>query len=274
MRKKKHFFTFYLPFFLLLVFIVFPYLWTFLTSLKSTQELYNKTVIYFPAHPSFDNYKTLFQQSDFFQSALNSLMVAVITCAIAICVSVMAGYAFSRYRFRGRNLALSGILLLYMFPQVLFLTPLFIVFRNLGLLGTWASLVVSYCTFTIPFAIWLMTGYIGEIPLEMEEAAKIDGASLPQLFTKIILPLLKPGMVASGSYIFINAWNEYLYAVMFTSSESRTLPVSLAALIGEYDVRWDLISAGGICAVIPVVLLFTVAQKHLVAGMTAGSVKG
>ena len=161
-----------------------------------------------------------------------------------------------------------------MFPQVLFLTPLFITFRNLHLLGSWVSLVIAYCTFTIPFAIWLMTGFMDEIPQEIEEAAKIDGASMPQLFLRVIIPLLKPGMVATGSYIFINSWNEYLYAVMFTSSETRTLPVSLFSFIGEYDVRWDMISAGGITAVIPVVLLFMLVQKHLVTGMTAGSVKG
>lgn len=274
MKKRKNFFLFYLPFALLLVFIIFPYAWTFLTSLKNTSELYTKTVHYLPEMPTLNNYRFLFTNTDFIPSMLRSTLIATVTSCIAIIVSSMAGYAFSRYRFPGRDIALSGILLLYMFPQVLFLTPLFITFRNLYLLGSWVSLVIAYCTFTIPFAIWLMTGFMDEIPQEIEEAAKIDGASMPQLFLRVIIPLLKPGMVATGSYIFINSWNEYLYAVMFTSSETRTLPVSLFSFIGEYDVRWDMISAGGITAVIPVVLLFMLVQKHLVTGMTAGSVKG
>ena len=245
-----------------------------MTSIKPTDELYTMDVKILPKNLTFENYFTLFHNTDFFQSMLHSIVIAVITSCISMLVSSMAAYAFARYRFRGKNLALSGILLLYMFPSVLYLTPLFVLFNNLKLIGSPLALVVSYCTFTIPFSIWLLTAYMKSIPLELEEAGKIDGASIPKLLYYVVMPLLKPGLIATGTYVFINSWNEYLFAVMFTTSDNRTLPVSLASLVGEYDLRWDIISAGAVAAMIPVVILFMFVQKSLVAGLTAGSVKG
>lgn len=263
-----------LPLLLIVAFIVLPYLWTFLTSLKDSGELYSTTISYLPKNPTFQNYIELFTQTDFFPAMFRSLIISLLTSVIAIVVSSMASYAFARYEFKGKKLALSGILLLYMFPTVLYLTPLFLVFKKIHILGTWWCLLISNCTFTIPFSIWLLTSYIQEIPKELEEAAKIDGATVPQVFLRIVMPLLKPGLVATGSYVFISSWNEYLFSVMFTSSATRTLTVSLASLVGEYDIRWDMISAGAVTAIIPVVIIFLLFQKNLVAGMTAGAVKG
>ena len=240
-----------IPLILIVCFVIFPYIWTFLTSIKPTDELYTTNIKILPRATTFQNYVTLFTGTDFLASMFHS-----------------------RYRFRGKNLALSGILLLYMFPSVLYLTPLFVVFNKMKLIGSPVALVVSYCTFTIPFSIWLLTSYMKSIPLELEEAGKIDGANVPQLLYYVVMPLLKPGLIATGTYVFINSWNEYLFAVMFTTSNNRTLPVSLASLVGEYDLRWDIISAGAVAAMIPVVILFMFIQKNLVAGLTAGSVKG
>jgi multiple sugar transport system permease protein len=273
-KRKKNVVLFYLPLVLLVSFVVFPYAWTLLTSLKTTDELYTLNLTFLPNKPTLGNFKTLFLETDFLQSMARSIYTASLTCLIAMLVSSMAGYTFSRYHFKWKNIALSGILLLYMFPSVLYLTPLFKIFKSLNMLGSLSALVVSYCTFTIPFSIWLLTSYMNEIPIELDEAAEIDGASVFQLFVKIIVPMLKPGLVATGSYMFISSWNEYLFAVMFTSSKTRTLPVSLTALIGEYDIRWDIISAGAIMSLVPIVILFLFAQKQLVSGMVAGSVKG
>ena len=264
----------FIPLAVIVCFVLFPYLWTFLTSIKPTEELYTMDVKILPRNLTFENYKTLIENTDFLTSMLHSIIIAVITSCISMVVSSMASYAFARYRFKGKNLALSGILLLYMFPWVLYLTPLFVLFNNLKLIGSPIALVVSYCTFTIPFSIWLLTAYMKSIPLELEEAGKIDGANIPQLLYYVVMPLLKPGLIATGTYVFINSWNEYLFAVMFTTSGNRTLPVSLASLVGEYDLRWDIISAGAVAAMIPVVILFMFVQKSLVAGLTAGSVKG
>ena len=264
----------FIPLAVIVCFVLFPYLWTFLTSIKPTEELYTMDVKILPRNLTFENYKTLIENTDFLTSMLHSIIIAVITSCISMVVSSMASYAFARYRFKGKNLALSGILLLYMFPSVLYLTPLFVLFNNLKLIGSPIALVVSYCTFTIPFSIWLLSAYMKSIPLELEEAGKIDGANIPQLLYYVVMPLLKPGLIATGTYVFINSWNEYLFAVMFTTSDNRTLPVSLASLVGEYDLRWDIISAGAVAAMIPVVILFMFVQKSLVAGLTAGSVKG
>lgn len=274
MKQKKHLLTFYLPLILLVSFIVLPYLWTFLTSLKTTNELYTTDVTLLPRDPSLANYQMLLQGTDFLGSVSRSLAVGLSTSLLAMVVSTLAGYAISRYRFAGRNLLLRGILLLYMFPSVLFLTPLYKVFNALHLIGSNLALVIAYCTFTIPFGIWLLTSYVDEIPREIDEAGMIDGASVFQIITRLVLPLLGPGLVATATYIFINSWNEYLYAVMFTTSKNRTLPVMLASLIGQYDVRWDLISAGAVLALLPTVLLFMLVQKQLISGLSAGSVKG
>lgn len=260
--------------FIMVCFVVFPYIWTFLTSIKPTEELYTMDVKIMPKKATFENYIYLLRETDFLHSTVRSIVIAAVTACISMLVSSMAAYAFARYNFKGKNLAMSGILLLYMFPSVLYLTPLFVVFNKLKLIGSPLALIISYCTFTIPFSIWLLTSYMKGIPLELEEAGKIDGANLPQLLRLIVMPLLKPGLVATGTYVFINSWNEYLFAVMFTTNDSRTLPVSLASLVGEYDLRWDIISAGAVAAMIPVVIMFMFVQKNLVAGLTAGSVKG
>lgn len=276
MKRKKQLrkAILYLPLSVLICFVMFPYIWTFLTSIKPTNELYTTSIKILPQAATLENYSTLFFNTDFFASMLQSIWIAATTSCISMVVSSMAAYAFARYDFPGKPIALSGILLLYMFPGCLYLTPLFVIFNKLKLIGSPAALVISYCTFTIPFSIWLLTSYIKGIPIELEESGKIDGASVPQLLYFIVAPLLKPGLIATGTYVFINSWNEYLFAVMFTTSENRTLPVSLASLVGEYDLRWDIISAGAVAAMVPVVIMFMLVQKNLVAGLTAGSVKG
>ena len=264
----------YLPTVLIFGFLLLPYVWTLLTSIKPTEEMFTKQVIYLPTHVTFENYRNLLFETSFLRSTLNTLQVALLTSVVSIFVSMLAAYVFARYTFKGSRFLMSGILLLYMFPTVLFVMPLYTMFKSLGLLGNIYSLVLAYTTTTLPYGIWLLTGYIGGIPLELEEAARIDGCSTWQCFTRIVFPLVRPGMVAAGSYIFITAWNEYLYAVMFTTSKNTTISVMLSSLVREFTVRWDLLTAGGVLAVIPVAILFFFIQKQLVSGMMAGSVKG
>jgi len=161
-----------------------------------------------------------------------------------------------------------------MFPTVLLLIPLYAIMRKLGILYTPIALVLAYTTFTIPFSVWLLNGYLNDLPMSLEEAALVDGANRPQAFIRIVLPILIPCLVATGVYIFMNAWNEYTFAVMFTNEKSRTIPVSLRNLIGQLGVQWDLLTAGGIITIIPVCVMFFFAQKRLVEGLTAGAVKG
>jgi len=161
-----------------------------------------------------------------------------------------------------------------MFPTVLLLIPLYAIMRNLGILYTPMALVLSYTTFTIPFSIWLLNGYLNALPGSLEEAAMIDGASRTQAFLKIIFPILLPCIVATGAYIFMTSWNEYTFAVMFTNEASRTIPVTLKNLIGQLGVEWGMLTAGGIITIIPVCIMFFFAQKRLTEGLTAGAVKG
>ncbi|HBT65643.1 MAG TPA: carbohydrate ABC transporter permease [Ruminococcaceae bacterium] len=264
----------YLPLTLILLFLLFPFYWTFVTSIKPEQELYGRVVTYWPRSVTFSAYKSLFLDYNFLHPMGNSFLVALITTLLTLFVSSLASYSFSRFRFRGRKAFMILFLTNNMFPTVLLLIPLYAIMRNLGILYTPLALVLSYTTFTIPFSVWLLNGYLSDLPMSLEEAGMVDGANRAQAFTRIILPVLVPCLIATGVYIFMTSWNEYTFAVMFTNERSRTIPVSLKNLIGQLGVQWDLLTAGGIITIIPVCVLFFFAQKRLVEGLTAGAVKG
>lgn len=265
----------YLPLVLLMVFILFPFYWTFVTSVKPEDELYGAVVTYWPKHITFEAYTKLFMTTvDFLTAMKNSFIVASLTTIVALTASTLAAYAFSRYQFVGRKLLMSIFLCNNMFPTVLLLIPLYSIMRKMGLLYTPASLILSYTTFTIPFSVWLLLGFLNDLPMSLEEAALVDGCNRGSAFIRIILPILGPSLVATGVYIFMQSWNEYTFAMMFTNTASRTIPVALKSLIGQLGVQWDLLTAGGIITIIPVCIMFFFAQKRLVEGLTAGAVKG
>ena len=272
--RAFRFLTLWLPLILFLLFLLFPFYWTLVTSLKTDTELHSLTVVYWPQQPTLAAYRYLFQQYNFLHPMRNSLLVAVITMALSLTVSTLAAYSFSRFRFPGRKPLMMLFLTNNMFPTVLLLIPLFTNMRKLGLLYTPWSLVLSYTTFTIPFSVWLMNGYLNDLPVSLEEAAMVDGANRAQAFLRIVLPILLPCLLATGVYIFMQSWNEYTFAVLFTNEKSRTIPVALKNLIGQLGVQWELITAGGIITIIPVCIMFFFAQKRLVSGLTAGAVKG
>nr|WP_101908460.1 carbohydrate ABC transporter permease [Marasmitruncus massiliensis] len=276
-RKKKlapRIFSLYIPIIAILLFLLFPFYWTFVTSVKPEQELYGAAVTYWPQNLTFESYRKLFVDFNFLRPMGNSLLVAVITTVVTLIVSMLAAYAFSRYDFKGRKGFMVMFLTNNMFPSVLLLIPLYAIMRKLGILYTPTALVLAYTTFTIPFSVWLLNGYINDLPLSLEEAAMVDGANRAQAFIKIILPILTPCLIATGVYIFMQSWNEYTFAVMFTNENNRTIPVALKNLIGQLGVQWDLLTAGGIITIIPVCIMFFFAQKRLVEGLTAGAVKG
>ena len=271
----KRIFTLYLPLIIIMLFILFPFYWIFVTSVKPEEELYGAVVTYWPSHITFEAYRKLFTTTvDFLTAMKNSLIVAVSTTIVSLTVSTLAAYAFSRYRFAGRKFLMCVFLCNNMFPTVLLLIPLYSIMRSLGLLYSHTSLVLSYTTFTIPFSVWLLLGFLNDLPMSLEEAALIDGCNRGNAFIRIILPILGPCLVATGVYIFMQSWNEYTFAMMFTNAETRTIPVALKNLIGQLGVQWDLLTAGGIITIIPVCIMFFFAQKRLVEGLTAGAVKG
>ncbi len=265
---------FVIPLALLLLFLLFPFYWTFATSVKPESELYGAIVTYWPNKLTLASYDKLFVEFNFLKPMLNSLVVASITTIVSLTISMLAAYAFSRYKFKGRKVFMVMFLTNNMFPTVLLLIPLYAIMRKLGILYTPSSLVLSYTTFTIPFSIWLLNGYMKDLPMSMEEAAMVDGGNRVQAFFHVILPILIPYLVATGVYIFMTAWNEYTFAVMFTNENNRTIPVALKNLIGQLGVQWGLLTAGGIITIIPVCVMFFFAQKRLVEGLTAGAVKG
>jgi len=265
----------YLPLLVILVFILFPFYWTFITSVKPEEELFGMAVTYWPRSITFESYRKLFTTTVNFLIAMkNSFIVASLTTVVSLTVSTLAAYAFSRYEFVGKKFLMCLFLSNNMFPTVLLLIPLYSIMRQLGLLYTPTSLVLSYTTFTIPFSVWLLLGFLKDLPMSLEEAALVDGCNRQKAFIRIILPILGPCLVATGVYIFMTSWNEYTFAMMFTDTASRTIPVALKSLIGQLGVQWDLLTAGGIITIIPVCIMFFFAQKRLVTGLTAGAVKG
>jgi multiple sugar transport system permease protein len=265
-------FLFYLPLIIILLFTLFPFYWTILTSIKTPAELFKIT--YWTNKGTLSNYISLFQKSDYLICLRNSLIVALTTTLVTLFTTLLAAYAFSRYRFKGKNIFLTIFLMVNMFPSVLLLVPLFSIMRNLHILYTPVALILAYATFTIPFSVWMLTGFLNDLPGALEEAAMCDGCNRRAAFLRIIIPIAIPGIVATGVYIFINAWNEYTYAVMFTNNESRTIPVFLKLLVGEFNIDWGMLTAGGVITILPICIMFIFVQKNLIQGLTAGAVKG
>ena len=259
---------------LFLLFLLFPFYWMIITSFKPRAEIYLRPITYWPTNFTLDTYRKLFGHYNFMLYISNSFIVAACTMALSLVVSTLAAYAFCRYEFRGRKFLMGLFLSNNMFPTVLLMIPLFSIMRQLNLLYTLGGLVLSYSTFTIPFTVWLIQGYILDMPFSLEEAALIDGCNRVNAFVRIFLPILTPGLLAAGVYIFMQAWNEYTLSSMFTNPSTRTIPVALSSLIGQLGAEWDMLCAGGSIAVLPVCIMFFFAQKKLVAGLTSGAVKG
>ncbi len=254
---------------------VFPFYYAILTSLKSGTDLFR--VSYWPTSLSFDNYRQVFTQGEFPRNLLNSVFVASVTVILALFLAVTASFALSRVRFRGRGLLLMVILAVSMFPQIAVLAGLFEVIRALGIYNTPWALIFSYTIFTLPFTVWVLTTFMRELPIEIEEAAIVDGASPWVIITQVFMPLMWPALVTTGLLAFIAAWNEFLFALTFTvSNQTRTVPVAIALLSGgsQYEIPWGIIMAASVIVTVPLVVLVLIFQRKIVSGLTAGGVKG
>ena len=252
-----------------------PYIVMLLTSLMPRTQLASAGASLLPDHVTFASYHELVTGTDFLQYLWNSVFVALIAVPLTLVVSTGAAIALSRFEFFGKSNLMIGLLLAQMFPAVLLVISLQGQLRTFELIDTRLGLALVHSAFATPFATWLLKGFADSIPRDIEEAGQVDGATVFQAVRKLILPLLLPGMVAAGTYAFILTWNEFLYALTFTSSTAtRTLPIGLHLFIGEYAIRWDLLTAGGVLAVVPVVVGFLLVQRRLVAGLASGAVKG
>ncbi|TWF80213.1 carbohydrate ABC transporter membrane protein 2 (CUT1 family) [Pseudonocardia hierapolitana] len=251
-----------------------PFLWLLKTSVMPEARIFVRPLEYLPSQVTLENFVMLFERMNFFGYFANSFIVAIGSTVLGLIISMSSSYAFARFRFRGRRFFMTLFLVIPMFPTVLILIPIYDIMRVTGLLNTYASLIVAYSSFTIPFAVWMMTGYFAALPVEMEEAARVDGCSRLGAFVRVLLPTAVPGISATALYIFIVSWNEYTFAAMLAQDEAvRTLPVALQFFITEFTVNWGLLAAGGVIVSLPVILLFIVLQRQLIAGLTAGAVK-
>jgi trehalose/maltose transport system permease protein len=254
---------------------VFPFYYAILTSLKSGTDLYR--VNYWPTSFSLDNYISVFNQGSFPRNLLNSVFIATTTVVFALFLAVTASFALSRVRFAGRGLLLMCILAVSMFPQIAVLSGLFEVIRALGIYNTPWALIFSYTIFTLPFTVWVLTTFMRDLPVEIEEAAIVDGASPWVIITRVFLPLMWPALVTTGLLAFIGAWNEFLFALTFTANnDTRTVPVAIALLSGstQYEIPWGRIMAASVIVTVPLVILVLIFQRKIVSGLTAGGVKG
>ncbi|MFC6487806.1 carbohydrate ABC transporter permease [Nitratireductor sp. GCM10026969] len=264
----------HLPVLAIVAFALGPYIWMALTSFTPQEHLLQAGVALDPQNWTAANYERLVGRTDFPFNMVHSFIVAIGTVVLGLSLSVTAAYAFSRFRFPGRRVLMIKFLVINMFPVVLLILPLFVIMRRLGLIDTHAALIIANATVAIPFSVWMMTSYINSIPRSLDEAAMIDGCSRLGALRKVILPLILPGIIATGIYIFITSWNEYLYALTLGGRNVRTITVAIQTLIGEYQIEWGLLTAGGVLGAMPATLLFLLIQKRLISGLTQGAVKG
>jgi len=259
----------------MLIFVLFPFYWIFITSFKTDLQIQRYTSIYWPNPWTIEQYQSLVNNTPFLTWFRNTVIVATTSTAISVLVAALAAYALARLKFTGGRLLTTLLLITYLLPGSLLFIPLYRILTDLGIINSYASLIFTYPTFLIPFATWVMLGYFRSIPVELEEAALIDGANRLTAFWRITLPLAAPALLSVTLFAFTNAWNEFLFAFVFiTSDHLKTLPVGLQLLVFGDIYPWGRLMAASLLMAIPVVAVYIYAQRYLVEGITAGSVKG
>jgi len=257
------------------VICVFPFYNAVLTSLRTGQELFLAN--YLPTSFHWENYVNALGENGVGRSLLNSFAVATVTVGMCLMVSITAAFALARVRFRGRKYVLFTILCVSMFPQVAVLSGMFELVRFMGLYDSLGALILSYTTFSLPFTVWVLTTFMRALPVELEEAAIVDGAGLWVIITRVFAPIMGPSLVTTGLLAFIGAWNEFMFALTFIiSNENRTVPVAIGMLQGtsQYELPWGHIMAASVVVTVPIIALVLIFQKRIVSGLTAGAVKG
>jgi multiple sugar transport system permease protein len=254
--------------------IVLPFLWQILTSVKPMSEISAIPAKWIPNKINTIFYINVFTKHPFARYLLNSAIVATVTTLLSLLIGASAAYALARLRFKGKKIMLMAILSISMFPTIATLSPIYLLLKNLKLLNTYAGLVIPYITFALPLSIWLLTNFFSQLPKGFEEAASIDGCSRAGIFFRIMLPLIKPATFSVALIVFINAWNEYIYALAFmTNDRMRTVPVGISLFPSNYEMPWGDMAAGSVIVTVPLIILVLIFQKKIIGGLTAGGVK-
>jgi ABC-type glycerol-3-phosphate transport system permease component len=257
----------------LLVVFLFPLLWIVGLSLKTRIQVFASPPLFLWV-PTLQNYVSVLSTGSFQTAFINSLLIAAEAVLLSMCVGVPAAYAFARFRFGGRGVLFMSLLVMRMLPPIAVLVPMYVLFSKLGLAQTRLSVVLAYTTFALPLVVWIMRGFFEELPRELEESAWVDGASRFAAFRLVVLPLVRPGLVAATILTLLLAWNDFIFAAVLTTDATRTLPVLMASFSGDVGVDWGSMTASCVLVVLPVLLFSFAAQRHLVAGLSSGAVKG
>lgn len=253
---------------------LFPVVWVLLSSFKPRYAIRSTEISLFK-DPTLENYRHVLTETSFPTWFLNSVVVAGFTMLIGIAMSATAGYALSRFNFPGKRGLMWTFLVTQMFPVAILIVPIYTIMANLNLIDTKASLIIAYCTVAVPFCTWMMRGYFDTIPRELDEAAALDGLGPFGTFWRIVLPLARPGLAVTAFYTFLTAWGEVAYAIAFIQTEKNlTLGAGLQQFVPAFNPQWENLTAGAVLIMIPAAVVFFFAQKHLVAGLTAGGTKG
>ena len=271
-RKRQMASAFQVTLILIAIFVMLvPILWIFMAAFKSHVDVYQLKLFF---TPTLENFGLVFDAPyDLGDKLFNSTIVAFVTVVLAIPIATMAAYSFSRFRLRGETAMLVVILATQFVPAVVIILPFFVMFRDVGLLDTRLGLILVNLAIVMPFAIWMIKGFIDGIPLDTEEAAMVDGSSRMQVIRNIVLPMAAPGLLTAGIFCFIIAWNEFLFALILTNKDAVTLPIGLALFKAEEGDLWNLLSAAGIIIMLPMFILALVIRKYFVQGMTMGAVR-
>jgi len=254
---------------------VLPLVWMLSTSLKPPREVLATPPTLVPAAPTLENFRRLFAETAFLDYFRNSVVVSGLTVLLTMIAGAAGAYALTRFAFRGREAVARLVLCTYMFAPIMIVIPIYILARRLGIVNTHTALVLSYSSFCLPFALWLLRAFFQSIPLELEEAALVDGAGRPRAVLHVVAPLALPGLIATAIFTFTLAWNDYIFTrILIASDELKTLPVGVQDLFAAAVVDWGLVMAAGVLITIPALAFFMAVQRHLVAGWGSGGLKG
>ncbi len=274
-RNRKLVGDFFGSFGLLIAFLffIFPIFYAFLTSLK-TRVLAESPIPYIIFRPTLDNYRTLFVSDQYVRYFTNSLLIGLATVALSLLLGVPAAYAISRRAFRGKGMVMLAVLSSRILPPVGIALPFFVVYRRMGWIDTHLGLIVVFLTFNISLTIWIMSGFFDQIPMELDEAAIIDGCSITGVLTRVMVPLVAPGLATTAILVFLEAWNNFFFPLVLARRNAATVPLALTTFLGDYNIDWGAIMAGASLLILPLLIFGVLIRKYMVAGLTQGAVKG